>query len=404
MNTLKDNRGSALLIALLVMGVLITVSLLLSRLVFKEIREIGLAIEGGRAYYSAESGVELAMLNLENNLPGWSTENREFNIADELRGEFSVKNTCSTYPCFDEGYDVSNAPPEAFYDYLDLNESITIPLFVVDEEGQIINAEGFNVQYYAPFNVQRDLDIESGSFNLAGWDILRWKIFGKYDPAGQVRDLGPTESIGDFTAVSTVSQGVVSTSEEKISYGNIAEFPSWFGTERCNSRSASERVTDKIKCIPYFINNAINVQNSLDTGQEASLYAGICSASEAREYYEYAGKEELRSEDIHSCYPIADFLKSHSLNYLTLTNLMNPAVFKSTNPDVKQMLSRLYFRVELFGSNINPEANKTVREYAVIKSNGYSKSSLQTIEASVRRGEFLPVFNFSLYSTSTRER
>ena len=94
------------------------------------------------------------------------------------------------------------------------------------------------------------------------------------------------------------------------------------------------------------------------------------------------------------CYSIKAFLGAHRLNYLTLTNLINPAVFNDGLD--KDANSRLYYRVELFTEN---GAGQTVREVADLTANGYSGDSKQSINVQIKRGSFMPVFNFSLYST-----
>jgi hypothetical protein len=80
---------------------------------------------------------------------------------------------------------------------------------------------------------------------------------------------------------------------------------------------------------------------------------------------------------------------------------MNPSILKkSYSAEERARLSKLYFRVELFGDLSDPNSNnQTVREYADIISNGYSGDTKQSISVSVKRGSFMPVFNFSLYST-----
>ena len=68
---IKDIKGTALLVALLVMGVLVAIGLALSSLVFRELVITKEFLDAGRAYYTAESGVEIALYAIENHLPGW---------------------------------------------------------------------------------------------------------------------------------------------------------------------------------------------------------------------------------------------------------------------------------------------------------------------------------------------
>lgn len=402
----KAPRGSALIIALMVMGVIIAVSLVLSTLIFRETRLMADAINSGKAYFAAESGVEMALLGLNNNLPGWSTvENHQYQIG-EIKGDFAVSNTCNAYPCFDGEFDYKNEniPLAQFYDILDLNESITIPLFTVDQNGNEVKVKNFTVEFYTPFDVNEHLNV-ADNFEIFGWDVLRWKIFGKYNPSrGSLSSLGLTETISDFTAVSKQQQSSVSVNNvtAEINFGQVARYPSWLGTLSCSSLDGADRYTDQIECIRYGSKNVIDLKNTVNPDQEAALFAGICDNTEAREYYKYDGNTEMEVEDIKQCYPIKEFLDNHSLNYLSLTNLMNPSVFREKiGPDLRLILSRLFFRVELFGDADNPRINnQTVREFASIKANGYSGNLTQTVEVKKRRGSFMPVFNFSLYSTS----
>lgn len=394
-----DKNGSALLVALLVMGVLISISLALSTLILREIRITGEALDSGRAYYSAESGIEVALYNLNNQLPGWETENKDYvllKIDDEYRSvaEYKVDNTCTAYPCFDSGFEFDSLGDKdffAYYDVLGLNQSITIPLFVV-KNGVEVPVSDFTVEFFAPFNPMEDFNDELKATlgaNLQGWDILRWKIFGLSENGGQKF----TESISDFTALSKVNYAV----DDKSNFSTNAKNPSWFGSVSCSGRDVSDkpRYEPDVECIGY----SGDTQMIYDSSQKSAIYAGICDNKSAREYYDYSGDREIDSEDIKDCYPIGDFLSSHSLNYLTLTNLMNPSVFDSgLGTDVIAELSKLYFRVELFSGEAG-SGNQTVREYADITSNGYSGDSKRSINVKIKRGSFMPVFNFSLYST-----
>lgn len=417
-----DVRGTALLVSLLVMGVLIAISLILSSLILRETRVVKDLIDAGKAYYAAESGVEMALYELNNKLPGWEPEVLEngyksFEISENYSsvGEFKVANRCNAYPCFDEDFDVSGefGPVPAhkeFYGVLDLNESITIPLFVAEDDGTgVANVGNFVVEFFAPFDPGRHLNITAD--NLSGWDVLRWKVFGIRKGESGV-GAGVTESISDFTALSLANRAQEDGVE---SFSTNATNPSWFGSLR---NGCSDGVTDEQKDSRYnsdIICNLYegaqqNIQAVSIEGQVSKVIAGNCWPWEAREYYlyQYEGDErKLESDDIHSCYGIKEFLNAHELNYLSLTNLINPAVFNvGAN---KEALSKLYFRVELFndGDTLNDEGvasgNQTVREFAEITANGYSGDAKQSIDVRLKRNSFMPVFHFSLYSTYMNE-
>lgn len=440
LNKIRNNQqGSSLLVALLIMGVLMALALILSRLIFREIAINKDVIDSGKAYYAAESGVEIALYEISNNLPGWepntvfSDNNEEVGIGDqeadvardfktipidpefEAVGEFRVKNRCNTYPCFDaEEYEFQGTSPKAFYDVLELNESITIPLFVIEEgpDGPIERrVKDFTVEFFGTFNPDQDLNFNPRE--LSGWNVLRWKI------AGARTDNYATESISDFSAFTNVQVG-------GDQFATNAEFPSWFGTVSCSGPAASGRITDLIQCLEYaqsdpqivtadnlaeFIAEnpqyADELANVNLTGQ-ASINFSLCSNTEAKEFnqYSYFG-EEAEFVALNPCYKIKNFLEDHELNYLTLTNLINPSAFKVKNSE----FNKIYYRVELFVTDDQDFRNpgglapvaETVREEAEITSHGYSGDVKQTLSVKLPRGGFVPVFNFSLYSTYQKE-
>ncbi|MBT3864507.1 hypothetical protein HOE67_03705 [Candidatus Peregrinibacteria bacterium] len=369
---LRGERGSALLTALLVMGILTAIGIAVSALVVREIAVTRLTLDAGRAYYSAESGVELALLQLGENLPGYEPAVDEDGVGEGLEvgdGEFTynIGNKAKEYPYFGEEFNLEELEdPSALYDVLELNESITIPLFTVDS-GEEVVVEDFRVMYYAGFDPAKDFKIQSkGADLLSGWDVLRWKIYG-------LKNEG-TESISDFTAVTSVIGGGETG----------AELPSWFGSLKC---AVEPGMHDLIECNDYF-EGAPGEPTVSDDGQY--IYNVSCLVTEAREHYLY----DNDGVGVKDCYPIADFLEDHNYNYLTLTNLINPAVFKSVKDEERRQKARLYFRVEAYGDS------SLVREYADITSEGRSGESVVTLNVKKKRDSYLPFLNFSLYHTA----
>jgi hypothetical protein len=400
----NDNSGTALLTAMLIMGVLIAISIALSGLVIREVKVTKDLMDAGRAFYAAESGVEEALYFLNNKLPGWEPpEDGQSRDLGENGSNFkySIKNTCNSYPCIDEEeYDISKVTDmSAFYDVMDLNESVLIPLFIVekDENGQeaVKSVKDFTVEFYGNFDPSSDMKVQ----NVTGWDILRWKVFGMKNLGG---DGGyQTESISDFTAFASGAGG----------FSN-SEKPSWFGTVKCNDYDASEtdgadgegaagdvtsgdeavknRITDKIVCNDYV------VKSYGDSQGKSECSAGL----QARDYY----GDELTFGKIENqgCWDISKFVYDRQageaggatgLNYLSLTNIVNPAMFKDLyGQDLKKEKSKIYFRVETYG-------DKTVREIAEIVVDGFSGDSKQSIKVLKKRDSYMPVFNFSIYST-----
>jgi len=101
----NDNSGTALLTAMLIMGVLIAISIALSGLVIREVKVTKDLMDAGRAFYAAESGVEEALYFLNNKLPGWEPpEDGQSRDLGENGSNFkySIKNTCNSYPCIYE--------------------------------------------------------------------------------------------------------------------------------------------------------------------------------------------------------------------------------------------------------------------------------------------------------------
>jgi hypothetical protein len=405
---IRSQRGTALLISILVMGILTTISLAISALIVRELSITRLTLDYGKAYYAAESGVEVALLKLDNELPGYEVKEGEsggsFNLGDGSSGSdlssrlgtyasgfsdgakaaFTISNQANEYPYFDPlKYDIEKAPAEAFYDYLDLNQSITIPLFAVDKDGKVSKVTKFRVQFYVKF--KKD-DLKFKNADLSGWDVLRWKIYG-------INNENETESINDFTAVSLLLNG---TSGDTRAEMTNAGSPSWFGSVNdCSPENANKGLSGKIQCMEFgqsldpgsdFGQPGASVKNV--SGQD--VYSGVCFPWEAREHYFYDNSGNVETKP---CYPIKDFLGSHKFNYLTLTNLMNPDVFDSGIDRAHRMLlSRLYFRIEAYDGSL-------VREYADITATGESGDSKVKLNVLKKRDSYLPVFNFAVYHT-----
>lgn len=365
--------GTALIVALLVMGVLMAISLALSTLVLRESAVTREFLDAGQSFYAAESASEIGLYGVKNNLPGWEPKFEAVPIkidGDKAVAELKISNKCKAYPCFDKDYDIdgklSGKVPDAkaFYATLGLNESVTVPLFVMGDDGKPVEITDFNVEFYANFD-PKDIKITKDGSSVSDWDVLRWKIVGLND---SIQGKAPfTESISDFTAVTAALDGTFTSATK----------PSWFGTKPCEG---SGRYTDMIKCLAYQFDSDPQIQN--------------CNQMQAREFYLYSFIDGERSNEVVKCWPLSRFISDHKLNYLTLTNLINPSVFKVSKLSDKQ--TRLNYRVELFTEG---KATDTVRDYADITADGYSGKSKQSVNVKIKRDSFMPVFNFSLYST-----
>lgn len=390
-NLFKNRKGSALLVALLVMGVLMAISLAVSTLVLRETQVTRSLIDSGQAYYAAESGVELALYGLNHNLPGWQpTDDDGYEVAeisDFAVAEYRVNNRCKAFPCFDGDFDIAGNPPPAkeFYYELDLNETLTIPLFIAQDGGGRSDVGNFTVEFWSPLNPRVHLNLHGEEGALSSWDVLRWKVLGIEEGTNE------PEAISDFTALSQFNDGTATS----------ADSPSWFGTVNCNEYDGDARYSNEIDCVGYGGGAEIA---PVSEDQVAVDVTGSCDNTQAREYYDYSGEGAARSvavENITPCYSIKTFLDDHFLNYLTLTNFMNPAVILAGND--REALSKLFVRVELFPSDEDGRGSETVREFSHIKANGYSGDSKRTLDVRLQKGSFMPVFNFSLYSTYKAE-
>jgi len=375
LKNLAGKKGTALITSLLVMGILTSVSIAISTLVVREIVTTRLALDSAKAYYAAESGVEMALRDLKNNLPGWETENASVEVTGGS-GEYSISNRAkayngaSFYPYFDpKEYDFKSFEdhPEALYGVLGLNESITVPLYTSGEDKEQKKIQKFVVQYYVDFKGD---DFQFDMSKLGGWDILRWKIYGVDD----LKETRPTESINDLTAATVLTSG------DSTSAGS----PTWFGSGECKKTDGIS-----IECLPYTSGDN-GVEQEID-GQY--VYNMHCSQGEAREFYKYNNDGE---SDVRSCYSIETFLEDHNRNYLTLTNFMNPAVFKTGSRAERIENSKLYFRVVAYD-------NELVKEFADITSTGSSGDSEITLSVKKKRDSYLPVLNFALYHTADKK-
>ncbi|MFC1750860.1 pilus assembly PilX N-terminal domain-containing protein [Pseudomonadota bacterium] len=386
--------GSSLLVTMLVMGILMTLVLGLSQLVFREIRSTADIVAAGKAYFAAEAGVENALLDLKNNLPGYQTEglseaedgwlNREVELVAEednpLHYKYRIRNQGNAFPYFDDDepiyIDAGVAVNKEFlyadstindntYNILPLNETVTIPLFAVDENGEVKNIENFLIEYYV--NFQDHLSPAFQNIKLNELDVLRWKIFG--NPRNPDLTMATrTESISDFYPVITDS---------------TSNTPTCIGTD---NQMAAETICWKPKA---------------EMATTAGGYSTVVSAwSGARECLISDAGTAFGTDDDYSrlgC-DIRTFVNNHTRNYLTLTNYVNPDVI-GFNPVVDAKKANIHYRIR-----VNPDTDeKIVREFASINSDGFASGDKvkQSIDVELGLRHFLPVFNFSLYRTDT---
>ncbi len=403
-NHFASTRGSALLVAILVMGVLLTLTLGLSTLIVREIRQTADIVAAGQAYFAAEAGMENALYQLSENLPGFESEvtypDVDAGEEDEnLNYYYLIGNKGDAYPYFPDDQPVFLGPdsavpkdwlysdlPSMTYNVLPLNESVTIPLFTASTDGTVNDIEDFLIQYYVNFDVDTDISKiqvkkngQTQSINLEDFDILRWKVFGNPCTAGDCS--GPntlkTDAISDFYPAST---GVSATNP--VCIGSIDFLMQYQG--QCQAPVAA----DVIKVGGY-----TDIEE-VDLNAAGFSFARECYLSEVSDPSVGSQKGEVILKRCN----IDSFMRTHSRNYVTLTNMVNPDII-GINPETTPQYANIYYRIITPGG----EENSIVREYADIRSDGFSRGGTvrQSINANLRLSSFLPVFNFSLYRTDT---
>ncbi len=421
MKNKKLKKGSALLITILMMGLLMTLTLGISSLVLREIKINQSIVDSNKAYYAAEAGVENALLELKKNLAGFEPKG-EFNVNSNEKVDdqeflkrynpsyhyqYSVSNQSDSVPSFpdDQPIFVSNLAKtdmsgntsvkcaisnslnplaiakdkkelyqdcaSATYRKLGLNETVIIPLYSTNEDGQPENVEDFIVEYY--LNVKNDDDLASTfrGISLEKFDVLRWKIYGLSKDPNLARR---TESIADFYP------GVTGNSEnEPVCIGTDGNFTS-IGEERC-----------------FFPSLSIQDQDGSVTGLWSA--ARECYMTEAGDKVTGGVGVKKAGEGDPGC-SMREFIKSHDQNYLVLTNMVNPDIVGITNVRDPEQLPRadIYYRVLAENKEGAP---KLVKDFAEIKSFGFSLNDnvIKSLNVNYKAPEFLPVFNFALYRT-----
>ncbi len=424
-------KGSALLITLLMLGVLMTMTLGISTLVLKEIRVTQSIVDANKAYYAAEAGVEDALLALSDSLPGKEPRGElAADPNDEIDPSFSygysTSNRTDSIPGFPQGQpifvdrvagvdggqinadcQISNARnpmaiaysrqqvyedcPKATYRKLGLNETHIIPLYSAEDDGDsTVSVNDFLIEYYLNLRDGSDLYGPLQGMKLEEFDVLRWKIYGKPLVDSGVQR---TESIADFYP------GVTNNSPDR---------PVCIGTD-ANIRAVSGAKAET--CVfPSLSPKPPKLGENTDLS-DVTLW------SAARECYQtdagvaVTGGALIKGTtigDATGC-QMRDFIDNHKENYLILTNMVNPNVAGIANLKDPSQLARadIYYRVlarrdtQAEAGSAGQEAPKLVKDFAEISSRGFSAAGTVTKSLDVRYKApgFLPVFNFSLYRT-----
>lgn len=301
MNKLIEKKGSALVMSLFFMAILVVLSFAVNYMLLNEVRSERNFLEGVKAYYSAEAGIEDALLQVSVSNAGVDIVDEEvgvpfvqeaMNLSSDEAGNISgskytynVMSRGSYNPCpFEE-------KNESGFAVLKSGESVVIPLTGNDE---------FNVKYYI---VNTEYPYDTPSWVMQN-DVLRWKILGNRLDGDAV---GKLEAISEYIPIYDVNH-------------NASSNPSTFGTSAEWPKYQSGKYYD-------IIDGATFETSDL-------LYAGDFDLL----FNDFAddGFEGGFHYVFNAQHPIATFLADHANNQLVLTNYLN-VYFNVLPPTVQEM-------------------------------------------------------------------
>lgn len=170
-----NQKGNAILLAILIMGVITTLTLGVNVLILNELKQNVYFIDAGKAYYAAEAGVENALLDLDLKNPGYENQD-EFEYGQDYGFNYEIDNQT----------DVIQQNELGDFNVLSFNDSLTIPLYKDDGFGGIEPINEFSFCFYVDETITKIDPVALNTF-----DILEYNIFG-------VDSQGKTESISDF--------------------------------------------------------------------------------------------------------------------------------------------------------------------------------------------------------------
>lgn len=403
----KKKHGSSLLVAILVMGILSTLTLGLSNLVIYEISQTSNIVASGKAYFAAEAGVENALFDLQEHLPGYETANNVQadkdgwvsyqDTSSDFHYRYRIRNKGDKYPYFDADEPVFLQPgigisrdtlyeqhPQKTYNVLRLNDTVTIPLFVEGKDGQVHDIRKFLIQYYVDFESDPDIDILGfKNLKLENFDILRWKVTGApLNPP----DTGKTEVISDYFPAHTEDSAV-----NPVCIGSSSDFgEDWVRCLKPQAKYVSDEGVD-LNDEPFF--------------DELWSQARECYLNDAGSIVTGAPDSGEVNKIKKGC-SIETFVNNHTRNYITLTNDVNPDIIGISDPVKRSSKANIYYRIIARDDTLSGTADKEkvlVREFADISADGFASQDKvkQSVDVQLKLTGFLPVFNFSLYRTDT---
>lgn len=346
--------GNALLIAILLTGILVLLTVSLASLISAETRQTGKLIQNGKAQYLAEAGSETALYLIHQNRPGFEPNTNDeaitINIDDSQKYSFKIDASTDHIPIVEDYVKdlVLNGgflQKSELFDTLFLNESITIPLQP--------NTTNFEFQYYLPVAAEVPLD---------EWDILLWKLFGQEN--------GNTDSMTEYLPAAknvTGSEGGI-TANNPASFGTIPG--GW-------TKGIFFKFSDE--------NNPANNDINLNKNEDENL-----------------GQEFQRNY-----VEISSFLNTHTNNHLIVTNAVNPLQIDASalGRDIsKEEATRIKYRIctpncaAIDQKKVSMQ--NLVPKFTVIESSGQFGQAFKELRTSVNQEGFLPVFDFAIYRTA----
>lgn len=372
----KKHKGSAVVIALLLVGTLTLIGVTLSALINNETRQIAETIRNGQANYLSEAGTEVGLYFVHQTPPGSSPQNNTLDTNYSLTQSSNTRNIVNSLAQGGEA-GLNNQPTQEFslqidsrsnhlpiledyileqglqnktnpdirrnlFEPLPLNSSVTIPL---------TDAKNFQVEYY--------FALDSGGYR-SDWDILLWKLFGT-NAQGQIENLSEY-----FPATGSNAQGEKNTAN---SIGSSSVSPASFGTLTPEQG---------FNCGTFF---PAEQETILKTDNNQSNDLNICGTL------------------------IQEFLNSHTNAYLVLTNAVNTSVFGEDTSLFD--IANIYWRIctpncsdSIVQKNWTEKTNQfLVPKFTKLTSKGTFNLNSKFLYTSINPEGFLPVFDFSIYRT-----
>ncbi|PJC36641.1 hypothetical protein CO046_04465 [Candidatus Peregrinibacteria bacterium CG_4_9_14_0_2_um_filter_53_11] len=240
---LRNREGSSLLIALIIMGILLTLALGISELLIGTLRDNRLLLERTKAWYAAESGIERALLSISINPPGYEEEKEGELSEAEAKYAYGISAAETSVP-HREPYEIQIEADT--YNELAVGEAITIPLFKGTDPDDGVQ------EFRADFYLSPTLRLRNGYIS-SDLDILRWKIFGIATDGS-----GATEVINEFVPEDP---------------GSSAESPTCIGTsvECYNGATFFQRILGSDGAEEYNVIEAYPIREFLRTHKQNFL-------------------------------------------------------------------------------------------------------------------------------------